>query len=126
MHDITFKIPRVRQPSNARIGFFSEEVQERIEYLIDDDQFYWFFVWSLETGLRPSESFHLEAVAEMCRVAREVRIFPLLALSGDPSPHVGVVSEAVEAAGWAVRVESVPYEFQRGGSQMMRISRKHV
>ena len=59
MHDIVFKVPRLSQPSDARIGFFSEEDQERIEYLIDDDGFREFFVWSIETGLRPSESLGL-------------------------------------------------------------------
>ena len=29
-----------------------------------------------------SEEFHLESILEMCRVAKEVRIFPLLKLSG--------------------------------------------
>src|SRR5262249_9688571 len=35
-----------------------------------------------------SELFHRQAVVELCRVASEVRIFPLLSLAGSPSPHV--------------------------------------
>jgi len=32
-----------------------------------------------------SEDFHVTAIQEMCRVAEEVRVFPLLALGGSPS-----------------------------------------
>ena len=61
MHTLGFKVPRLKQPSDARIGFFSEEDQERIETLIDDAGFRAFFVWSIETGLRPSESLGLSS-----------------------------------------------------------------
>jgi hypothetical protein len=70
-----------------------------------------------------SESFQRRAVVELCRVAGEVRIFPLLCLAGTPSPHVWAVQEAAGQAGCATRVETVPYEFQRGGNQMMRVWR---
>uniref|UniRef100_A0ACD5H195 SAM-dependent methyltransferase n=1 Tax=Desertifilum tharense IPPAS B-1220 TaxID=1781255 RepID=A0ACD5H195_9CYAN len=33
-----------------------------------------------------SAAFHLEAVRELCRIAQQVRIFPLVTLSGEPSP----------------------------------------
>ena len=67
------------------------------------------------------EAFHHSAIREMCRVAAEVRIFPLLALGGRPSPLVMPIVEQVSAHGYDVCVETVPYEFQRGGNQMMRI-----
>lgn len=66
-------------------------------------------------------AFHVAAVVEMCRVAGEARIFPLLALGAVPSPHVGPVSDALGARGFSVAVERVPYEFQRGGHSMMRV-----
>ena len=69
------------------------------------------------------ESFHIEAVRDMCRVAGEVRIFPLLALGGAPSAHVGPVTDNLTRAGFAVSVEQVPYEFQRGGNRMLRVRR---
>ena len=68
-----------------------------------------------------TEAFHQEAVIELCRVAREVRIFPLLALGGRPSQHVDLVTDSVRGRGYDVAIEMVPYEFQRGGNQMMRI-----
>ena len=68
-----------------------------------------------------SESFHELAITEMCRVAREVRVFPLLALGAQPSPHVEPVSKFLRDHGLNVTIETVPYEFQRGGNQMMRV-----
>ena len=67
-----------------------------------------------------SEEFHRLAIRELCRVAREVRIFPLLTLDGLPSPYVANVMDDLSES-WDVSVETVPYEFQRGGNQMMRI-----
>jgi hypothetical protein len=67
------------------------------------------------------ERFHVEAVGQLCRVAREVRIFPLLSLSGERSPHAGAVGRAMEEQGRRVTLQAVPYEFQRGANQMMRI-----
>lgn len=68
-----------------------------------------------------SEAFHQAAVIELCRVAREVRIFPLLALDGRPSPYVNLVADSSRHRGDEVAIEVVPYEFQRGGNQMLRI-----
>jgi hypothetical protein len=68
-----------------------------------------------------SDTFHRAAIAEMCRVATEVRVFPLLALGGGTSPLVEQVSAERRRAGFDVSIEEVPYEFQRGGNEMMRI-----
>jgi hypothetical protein len=70
-----------------------------------------------------SEAFHLQAMAELCRVAREVRIFPLLALDGTPSPHLEAVVAALGAAGLTASQETVDYEFQKGGNRMLRVIR---
>ena len=69
------------------------------------------------------ETFHLAAIRELCRVAREIRIFPMLSLGGKPSPFVDVALSALEASEYVVSIELVPYEFQRGGNRMMRICR---
>jgi hypothetical protein len=65
--------------------------------------------------------FHVEALRELCRVAQEVRIFPLLEVSGAPSRHLAEVIRALEASGCTVSIESVNYEFQKGGNQMLRL-----
>lgn len=75
------------------------------------------FLYSDQLG----EAFHLDAVHELRRVAREVRIFPLLALGRRPSPYVETIVASVGISGGDVSIEAVPYEFVRGGNQMMRI-----
>ena len=65
--------------------------------------------------------FHIQALRELCRVAQEVRIFPLLELSGAPSRHLPEVIKALEAGGCTVQIETVNYEFQKGGNQMLRL-----
>ena len=68
-----------------------------------------------------SEDFHLESIKGLCRVAREVRIFPLLELGAVKSHHADAVSARLAADGYCVSVSTVPYEFQRGGNQMMTV-----
>jgi hypothetical protein len=70
-----------------------------------------------------SEQFHVDSVIELCRVADEARIFPLVALGNAPSPHVGTVIRAVERLGRKAEIVNVAYEFQRGGDQMLRITK---
>ncbi|HUR34460.1 MAG TPA: class I SAM-dependent methyltransferase [Vicinamibacterales bacterium] len=77
------------------------------------------FLYTTQLG----EDFHRRAVREMCRVAREVRIFPLVALGGAASPLVDPVCADLRADGFIVAVELVGYEFQRGANQMLRIRR---
>jgi hypothetical protein len=67
-----------------------------------------------------SEAFHRSAILELCRVACEVRIFPLLGLDGRTSRYVAKIVEDLRDS-CAVSLETVPYEFQRGGNQMMRV-----
>ena len=70
---------------------------------------------------RLSLAFHQQAVDELCRVAREVRVFPLLTYNADPCPFVAPIADYLKRAGKEVIVEKVPYEFQRGGNMMMRV-----
>ena len=68
-------------------------------------------------------AFHLDSLREMLRVAGEVRVFPLLQIGGAPSPHVAATAAALRSDGVDASVEPVPYEFQRGGNQMLRLCR---
>ena len=63
--------------------------------------------------------FHINAILEMGRVAAEVRIFPLLELGSKPSRHLMEAQRGFEQRGATVEIRQVPYEFQRGGNQMM-------
>lgn len=75
------------------------------------------FLYSAQLG----QEFHQRAIPELCRVAGEVRIFPLLALGGQRSPYVDSAVAELRDAGHTVSIERVPYEFQRGGNEMMRV-----
>ena len=66
---------------------------------------------------------HLASVIEMARAAREVRIFPLLELGNVPSRHVSPVREGLVARGFECEIRRVPYEFQKGGGEMMVVRR---
>ena len=68
------------------------------------------FLYSEQLSL----DFHVAAIRELCRVAREVRIFPLLALDCRPSPHIAPVQERLREAGFTAELVRVPYEFQAG------------
>lgn len=70
-----------------------------------------------------SADFHIRALRELCRVAREVRVFPLLTLQRKPSPHLSSVRAGLEKDGWATDVIRVNYEFQRGSNEMLRVGR---
>jgi hypothetical protein len=47
-------------------------------------------------------------------------------LGGRRSAHVEAVAADVRAAGREAVIETVPYEFQRGGNQMMKIRAKDL
>jgi hypothetical protein len=70
---------------------------------------------------RLSLEFHLESIAQLCRVADDVRIFPLIDLDLKPSPYVQPIASGLEKNGFTVSIERVNYEFQRGGNKMLRI-----
>ncbi len=70
-----------------------------------------------------STEFHVASVREMCRVAREARIFPLLDLAGNPSPHLEPVLAELRRLAYDARTERVPYEFQVDGNRMLRARR---
>ena len=61
----------------------------------------------------------MAAIEEMCRVAREARVFPLLNYDGEPSSLLRVVVEELRARGYQAETRPVPYEFQRGGDQLL-------
>jgi hypothetical protein len=72
-----------------------------------------------------SLEFHVESIKELCRVAPEARIFPLLELGARPSRHLDPVRRQLEKEGFSVAMESVPYEFQKGGNRMLRVMASH-
>ena len=66
-----------------------------------------------------SEQFHIESIKELCRVAKETRIFPLLDLDAKKSKHLSTVLPRIESEGYIFDIRQVPYEFQKGGNEML-------
>jgi hypothetical protein len=91
-----------------------------------DDQFdlalcsHYLFLYSEHLSLEE----HLASITELCRVAREIRIYPLLTLNGEISPHLSKVIHAVELEGFTAKLVDVDYQFQKGATQMLAITRK--
>jgi hypothetical protein len=64
---------------------------------------------------------HERAIAAMCAVAKEVRVFPLLTYNSDRSPYVEPIVAGLKKRGRTATIERVAYEFQKGGNEMLRI-----
>lgn len=77
------------------------------------------FTWSDRFG----EDWHRRALAELVRVARrEVRVFPVVVSgTGDAVAFLDRLCGELDALGHRTEVRGVPYRFQRGGDQMLRI-----
>lgn len=65
-------------------------------------------------------AFHVASLEELLRVAKEVRVFPLVDIRGGRSPHADTVIDRLRRAGHEVDEVEVGYEFFRGGSRMLR------
>lgn len=65
--------------------------------------------------------FHLHCIRELARVAKDVRIFPLIDRSGQPSPLLGPVLLGLQQTNYAVEVHEVDYQLQLGGHAMLRV-----
>jgi hypothetical protein len=71
-----------------------------------------------------SAEFHLSSIQELCRVSNEVRIFPILDISGEVSSILPVVLEELSQQGYSLEIKPVSYEFQRGGNQLLQILKR--
>jgi hypothetical protein len=107
--------------AGKRVGRYVDAALPTLPF--DDGSFdlalcsHFLFLYSTQLG----EAFHRAALHEMCRVAREVRVFPLLALGSERSPLLDGCMDDLRASGYHATTEKVPYEFQRGGKEMLRV-----
>lgn len=63
---------------------------------------------------------HILSMQELCRVAREVRVYPLQSIGDNQvSPHLQPVISALSDEGIAVSLVPVAYEFQKGATEML-------
>ncbi|CEK09869.1 hypothetical protein [Legionella hackeliae] len=65
--------------------------------------------------------FHLKVIKELARVAREVRIFPLIDRHNQPSPFLGPVLLGLQQENYGVEVREVTYHLQPSGNAMLRV-----
>ena len=77
------------------------------------------FLYSAHLDLQ----FHKEAISEMLRVANEVRIFPLVTLGGEISPHLEPIMDYFKTKGYTCKVIKTRYEFQKGADAMLQIEK---
>jgi len=68
---------------------------------------------------------HILSISELCRVANEVRVYPLLSIGNNKqSPHLEPVVSALNDNGISTSLVPVEYEFQKGATEMLVA--KHV
>lgn len=65
--------------------------------------------------------FHINAIKEMTRVGKEVRIFPLLDDKGEISPLIGPVLLALQNENYGIEVKEVPSHLYEHGNAMLRV-----
>jgi len=63
---------------------------------------------------------HISSMRELCRVASEVRVYPLITIGNNKtSPHLEAVISDLKASGISVELVPVEYEFQKGATGML-------
>lgn len=67
-------------------------------------------------------SFHIQAIKEILRVSKCVRIFPLTDLGGQISPHLDGVQEAFKE--YNIDIVRCSYDFVKGADSYLEISEK--
>lgn len=94
------------------------------QFNLTDNQFdlalcsHFLFLYSEQFSIK----FHIDSIVELCRVAREVRIFPLLELGSKQSRHLDKTCTILEGKGYQTIIKTVDYEFQKGGNQLLKIT----
>jgi len=68
-----------------------------------------------------SLEFHLQSVLELCRVAKEARIFPITGLDCEISPHLSPLMRDLQRRGLRVEIVQVDYQLQRNGDKMLQV-----
>lgn len=65
--------------------------------------------------------FHISMIKELARIAKEVRIFPLVDGHEQPSSMLGPVMLDLQMDNYGVEVRSVKYHLQPKGNAMLRV-----
>ena len=62
---------------------------------------------------------HILSMKELCRVANEVRVYPLVTLEGKLSSYLDPIVSELRNDGLDVSFQKVKYRFQKGAEEMM-------
>ncbi|WP_020586143.1 hypothetical protein [Desulfobacter curvatus] len=88
----------------------------------NDDEFelalcsHYLFLYSEHVTLNQ----HILSLKELCRVSKEVRIYPLLSIEdNEQSKHLNPVMTSLLSSGISTSLVSVEYEFQKGAKEML-------
>lgn len=65
--------------------------------------------------------FHLQLIRELARVAKEVRIFPLIDREEKTSDCLGPVLLGLQHDNYGVEVREVPFHLHKSGNAMLRV-----
>lgn len=65
--------------------------------------------------------YHIAKIKELARVAKDVRIFPLVDTAGEPSNLLGPIIMGLYQDNFAVEVKDVAYYLQHRGNAMLRV-----
>jgi hypothetical protein len=68
-----------------------------------------------------SVDFHVNVIRELARLAKEVRIFPLIDKSGESSEFLGPVLLQLQKEGYGVEVREVAYHLHKSENAMLRV-----
>lgn len=66
-------------------------------------------------------AFHLQVIRELARVAKEVRVFPLIDRDGTPSPALGPVLLGLQQANYGVEVRQIRLPAHAHDNAMLRV-----
>jgi len=65
--------------------------------------------------------FHVKIIKELARVAKEVRVFPLIDRYGEVSEFLGPVLLELQNENYGVELKDVAYSLQKSGNAMLRV-----
>lgn len=71
-----------------------------------------------------SEDFQLNCIKELCRVAHECRIFPILDADGKMPTYITALRDRLAEIGFDTSVETVAYGLLRKGSSMLKVNKR--
>ena len=67
------------------------------------------------------ETFHVNSLLELARVATEVRVYPLMNQEGHPSIHLGPILQMLQEKGFGVELKQVMSGEAEQGNAVLRL-----